>query len=338
MTTVLIVGHGLSGAVLSHTLLDQGLDVSCIDAQIDYSASLVGAGLINPFIGPKLNLPEDLDTCLAANEVFFRKWGKKSGLNIYKSEYLTRIFKNEKQALKWPLLEQQNSSSRFAISFISNDELKNLGITASFGAGRTKTYRLNIQQFLKLSKEELSSQGRFEQNSFTEIDGNQWDIVIFAEGYNVIKNFFFNWLPFEPAQGEVLEFTGPKFPASSNGTWFLPQSENNFKSGSTWEHQNINSGPTDKGRNAIYKNLDFMPIAQYKEIDHISGIRSGSIDRNPIVGQHPEIKKYFIFNGFGSRGSTTIKRTADFLTNFITRNIPLPAKIDLQRFKNRSPS
>lgn len=335
MTTVLIVGHGLSGAVLSHTLLEQGLDVSCIDCQMEHAASPVGAGLINPFIGPKLNLPEDFDACLDVNEVFFREWGKRSGRKIYNAEYLTRIFKNRKQASKWYLLEQKNSSSRFAISFISNDELIDMGITASFGAGRTKAYRLNIQQFLKLSKDELVSQGRFEQNLFTELDGNKWDMVIFAEGYNVINNSFFNWLPFAPAQGEVLEFTGPTFPASSNGTWFLPQSKHNFKSGSTWEHQNVKSGPTDKGRNTIYKNLDFMPIDKYKEINHISGIRSGSIDRNPIVGQHPEIKKYFIFNGFGSRGSTTIKMTANFLANFIIRNVPLPLKIDLKRFNIR---
>ena len=60
------------------------------------------------------------------------------------------------------------------IGYELSKQLINLGITASFGAGRTKTYRLNIQQFLKLSKEELTSQGRFEQNSFTETDGNQW--------------------------------------------------------------------------------------------------------------------------------------------------------------------
>ena len=57
MEPIFIVGRGLAGALLTHSLIDEGFKVYCTDAAIDHSASRVAAGLINPFIGPKLNIP-----------------------------------------------------------------------------------------------------------------------------------------------------------------------------------------------------------------------------------------------------------------------------------------
>ena len=53
MKPVLVVGHGLAGAILAQSLLMRGIRVHCVDAGIKHSASSVAAGLVNPFIGPK---------------------------------------------------------------------------------------------------------------------------------------------------------------------------------------------------------------------------------------------------------------------------------------------
>ncbi|NBQ03032.1 MAG: FAD-dependent oxidoreductase, partial [Opitutae bacterium] len=245
MKPVLVVGHGLAGAILAQSLLMRGIRVHCVDAGIKHSASSVAAGLINPFIGPKLNIPE--------------------------------------------------------------------------------------QRFLALSKERLISMNCWQSGNDIDINDKSVSAIIFAEGFNVIENPFFNWLPFAPAQGEILELHGPILPPVSNGTWLIPSADNNYLTGSTWKHSDLKSGPTLEGKKEIYRNLNFIPIEMFKEINHFSGIRSGTKDRNPILGKHPEHKNLFIFNGFGSRGSTTIMSNANRLINLLELEIELPEKVSLKR-------
>ena len=66
-------GHGLAGAILAHTLINRGIKVTCTEGQIKHSASRIAAGLINPFIGPKLNPPPTFGKCMESNFQFFSK-------------------------------------------------------------------------------------------------------------------------------------------------------------------------------------------------------------------------------------------------------------------------
>ncbi|NBU86500.1 MAG: FAD-dependent oxidoreductase [Verrucomicrobia bacterium] len=182
MKPVLVVGHGLAGAILAQSLLMRGIRVHCVDAGIKHSASSVAAGLINPFIGPKLNIPEQFNECMKANLAFFQNWEIEAGEKLFHSEHLLRVFTTEKQVSRWRELSESSD------------------------------------------------------------------------------------------------------------------------------------------------------YAMFKEINHFSGIRSGTKDRNPILGKHPEHKNLFIFNGFGSRGSTTIMFNANRLINFLEMEIELPEKVSLKRF------
>jgi glycine/D-amino acid oxidase-like deaminating enzyme len=329
MKPVLVVGHGLAGAILAQSLLMRGIMVHCVDAGIKHSASSVAAGLINPFIGPKLNIPEQFIECMKANLAFFQNWEIEAGEKLLHSERLLRVFTSEKQVSRWKELSE---SSAYALSFLDERELNKIGISGKWGAGKTQAYRLHIQRFLALSKERLISMNCWQSGNDIDIKDKSVSAIIFAEGFNVIENPFFNWLPFAPAQGEILELCGPVLPSVSNGTWLIPSADNNYLTGSTWKHADLKSGPTLEGKNEIYRNLNFVPIEIFKEINHFSGIRSGTKDRNPILGKHPEHKNLFIFNGFGSRGSTTIMSNANRLINLLALEIELPEKVSLKRF------
>lgn len=329
MEPIFIVGHGLAGALLAHSLIDEGFKVYCTDAAIDHSASRVAAGLINPFIGPKLNIPLDFRNCIEANIRFFKKWENLNGETLFKEETLLRVFTSEHQVIKW---KELSDSSEYAQSFVSEKNLNQMGIIGRWGAGETKSYRLDAGRFIQKSKQLLKSMDSWIEPQEADLSFISKQTAIFAEGYNVANNLFFNWLPFAPAQGEILELKGPHLPALSNGTWLLPHCGDKYLSGSTWKHTDLKSGPTSAGKSQIYRKLKFIPINEFQEVDHLSGIRSGTKDRNPIIGRHPTHHNLFIFNGFGSRGSTTIKLCADHLINFLARNIELPSKINLNRF------
>ena len=120
----------------------------------------------------------------------------------------------------------------------------------------------------------------------------------------------------------------------ANGTWHMPDGNKGLaRVGSTWRHEDLESGPSQRARDEIFKRLQFIPSLQNASINsHLSGVRSGTKDRNPIIGRHPKIKNYYLFNGFGSRGCSTIPLAAHEFANFITQGIPLPQHKNLSRF------
>jgi len=57
-----------------------------LDARMAHSASEVSVGLINPFIGPKFNIPEDFSLCMSQNFDFFNNIEKNIGENVYEDD------------------------------------------------------------------------------------------------------------------------------------------------------------------------------------------------------------------------------------------------------------
>ena len=325
---ILIVGHGLAGAILAHSLLERGQNVRVIDSCSPHSATQVSAGLINPFIGPKLNIPTDFDNCMDANLHFYQMIEKHAEKKFLQSIDLFRIFLAVAQKDRWNSL-----ASPYKKKTISPSQCSDSGLLATYGAGVTKAWKFDSQGFINFSQKSLSSQGRFQEANF---DPMRWTdhLVIFCEGYRVIKNQWFNMLPFAPAQGDVLSIESSKGLHASNGTWHMPDGNKGLaRVGSTWRHENLESGPSQRARDEIFKRLQFIPSLQNASINsHLSGVRSGTKDRNPIIGRHPKIKNYYLFNGFGSRGCSTIPLAAHEFANFITQGIPLPQHKNLSRF------
>ena len=122
--------------------------------------------------------------------------------------------------------------------------------------------------------------------------------------------------------------------AASNGTWAIPQSSTSFLAGSTWDHSGLEKGPTSEGKKKILNDLDFLNLNSVEVLSHLSGVRNGTLDRNPIIGPHPENQKIFIFNGFGSRGATTIPLYAMKLVELILGKSPLPEHLNPNRFES----
>ena len=112
LKSILIVGHGLAGAILAHTLINRGIKVTCTEGQIKHSASRIAAGLINPFIGPDPDHRLHLESAWKVISNFFRKWEEEFGEKLYKSESLIRIFTSQKQANKWIDLTKNETTSK----------------------------------------------------------------------------------------------------------------------------------------------------------------------------------------------------------------------------------
>lgn len=326
----MIVGHGLAGAILAQTFAKHGTTVHVAEADLPHHASPIAAGLVNPLIGPKLNPPFDIEKCLQAirklNDFFSRKFGE----SFYENLSLHRIFRNQEQANIW-----KSNPSKIS-NFYEKAEIidpKETTMKAPFGIGITKCLRLRIQSFLEFSKHSLIESDQWKQGSHT-YDDQGYDIIIFCEGFRSAQNPWFSYLPFAPVRGEILEIEKKLSFAASNGTWAIPQSSTSFLAGSTWDHSGLEKGPTAEGKKKILNDLDFLNLNSLELLSHGSGVRNGTRDRNPIIGPHPQNQKVIIFNGFGSRGATTIPLYALKLVEFILEKRPLPDHLNLNRFQS----
>jgi glycine oxidase len=334
MTDFIIVGHGLAGSVMAHYLIARGQKVTVIDAGLAHSASSVSVGLVNPLIGPKLNPPFMITECLIENELFFRQCERAWGSNFYRSIPLHRLFISEKQKDTWNEMEKKSDFIQFQDGQWSTAHYEEMGIQAPLGAGITKNaWQLDVPSFLQASKDYLIANKAWKNSAFQEENKQDSPKIIFCEGFRVLENPWFKYLPFAPARGEVLTVQSEIDLALSNGSWHLPGFEDYAYLGSTWDHQNLVSGPTEKGKKEILRKCDFVDFSKKDFPQHLSGVRSGTKDRHPIIGVHPNHKNLFLFNGFGSRGTSTIPHYAKKMTDFLLDDRTLPSEANLNRFE-----
>jgi len=333
MIDFLIVGHGLAGATLAHLLLERGQRIMVLDKKLPHCASQVAAGLVNPLIGPKFNIPKHMEDCLKQSMDFFGSIGEESGQTIYRELVLHRIFGSEKQRDLWVGKTKMPAFGQFAQSIKTSKDCEKLGFEAPLGAGVQLANRLDFPLFLKLSEDKLRESGCWLDGAFEETDWTEARKIVFCEGYRVLENPWFGYLPFAPAQGEILLIKDGPSVAASNGTWVLPENQNKCLAGATWKHEDIESGPTESGKNKILKDLPLRLNGEPEIIEHRSGIRPSTRDRAPILGIHRENERMLLFNGFGSRGASTVPFYAKHMLNLMIDGVSLPEEADLKRFK-----
>jgi glycine oxidase len=332
---ILIVGHGLSGAILAQTFLQKKQLVDVCETDLPFHASKIAAGLVNPFIGPKLNTPLAIEECFAEIKKFGDYFEKIGGDRFYHSLPMYRVFKTSKQAEFW--VDRSKKTPHFCNrpGIINTQDASLLGIRAPYGMGVTKCLRLHIQSFIGYSRHRLMESGHWIKGP-VDYEHCNYQKIIFCEGFRVLDNPWFSFIPVAPVRGEIIGIDSYLATSASNGTWAMPVSREHFMAGSTWDHEVLETGPSQKAKEEILRSLDFIKIDPSKITKQFSGVRTGTIDRNPILGSHPQNKKLFVFNGFGSRGATTIPLYAKQMVEYILNGIPLPLSVDIARFKECS--
>ena len=332
MIDFLIVGHGLAGSVLAHLLVQSGKRVVVLEAALPHSASKVAAGLVNPLIGPKFNVPLHMEECLRANERFFRPFEQELGRSLQRELSLHRILTSSEQRELWLKKSKRPDLLPYGPKTRPPEDYQSLGLDAPFGGGIHLARQLDVSGFLRHSEEKLRQDDCWLDGAFAEEEWTHAEKIVFCEGFRVTGNPWFGDLPFAPAQGEILCLHAALPVAASNGKWIVPDDPKGSLAGSTWKHESLESGPTNEGKDEILQGLDFVPAGLLEVTDHLSGVRSGTRDRDPIIGRHWENHRMHLFNGFGSRGATTLAFYARRMRDFLLDNRPLPLEGDLGRF------
>ena len=162
--------------------------------------------------------------------------------------------------------------------------------------------------------------------------------IIFCEGYAVMKNPFFNYLPMQGCKGELLTFFAPDLHIKEivkSAGFIFSDGENTYKIGATYNYKDTTDSITEQGREELIDKLRSLISCDFTIINHQAAVRPTVLDRRPLVGEHPEKQNVFILNGLGTRGALLAPYTATALFDFIEKDKPLEKEMNISRFQKR---
>lgn len=347
MYDYLIIGQGIAGTVLSHTLLKNGKKVIVVNKNEENSSSKVAAGVYNPVTGMRMVKTWLADDLFDLVPKFYGEFEKLLNTNFLVERLIYKPFIN---------VEQQNdliakSSDPHFKKFLSitNDQIdlfyqpllqNNLGACHLHQAGNVKIPLMldAYQEYLK--KEKLYIEDSFQHNdlilkeNYVEWKNIKSTKIIFCDGYRATQNPYFDWLSFSLTKGEILLVKIPNFPEEhmvNKGFFILPKGNHEFFVGSSYNHK-VDLEPTKQARKMLTEKLDNLLKVDYEILEQRVGIRPTVTDRRPFLGLHPKFKQVGIFNGLGTKGVTLAPYFAQHLYDHLEYGKELNKEVNILRY------
>jgi glycine oxidase len=205
---------------------------------------------------------------------------------------------------------------------------------------------LDIPVFLNASKAFWKAKSAFIEKRFDEnaVEFNEdyirWDgleaqKLIYCSGIAAAKSKYFEWLPFHPLKGEVLELD-TQLPDDeiifNRGVFLFKDANYKIKCGSTYEWRKVNLEPTAEARNELLEKLLHIFKSEVIVKNHWAGIRPSTFDRRPFIGMHPEKKLLGIFNGLGTKGVSLAPWFAVKCCDYLVRGSSLDETVSISRY------
>lgn len=341
----LIVGQGLVGTVLAHTLESNDLSFMIVDGDYPETSSKVAAGLMSAVTGKRIVKTWKADELFPFALSFYKKLEQQLGTQFL---FEKRIYK------PFQTIEEEND-------FISKSADENFNRYLDFKID-TSTYDAVIKKqrggvdvlqggnvwtkaFLQASRNHFLKNNRLRSEEFfydslshTKEGVSYKDIkakkVVFCEGPFALNNPYFAWLPFAVTKGEQLRITSDTIPEDkiiSKGGYILPIGNKQFILGASYE-RTFENKVTEKGREMITKKMGEVLNAAYQIVGQRSAIRPTVKDRRPFIGQHPDYENVFIFNGMGTKGVTLSPYFASHFVDFLEKGSELNKEVNIKRY------
>jgi glycine/D-amino acid oxidase-like deaminating enzyme len=342
----LIVGQGIAGTTLALTFWRNRVPFVVIDRGFEKSASLVAAGLYNPFTGPEMKLTWNAEPLFATLSSFY-PWAEELleakfffPKTIYRP-FLSVWEQNEilAKATENPAFVGAEPASSELIETVNNP-YGGLS-TSQSGFVRTPVYLDAARQFFKksdclLQEEFLQDEVEFNSSGIT-YRGKNYQGLIYANGVAAQEGPF-AFVPFRPNKGEVLNIVWNKHPSfiPNRKVYLVPLPEaNTYKVGATYSNNFEHTLPTEQGKAELTEYLNNLIVGNWEVTNHLAGVRPAIADRKPVIGIHPEQPFTYIFGGLGAKGISLAPWCAiKLLDNLVNNEIP-PTEIHVSRFKKR---
>ncbi|ARS36558.1 NAD(P)/FAD-dependent oxidoreductase [Pontibacter actiniarum] len=312
----IVVGHGIAGAILSYTLRKRGQRVLVVDEPRPSAASRVAAGLLNPVAGKRFAKSWLADEFIPAADAFYDELEERFGQELFVHKPIYKIFSSVEEQNTW-MAKSAGTNWNDYILATHTQSTGQPGIEDPHGGimiGRGGY--LQVAEMLDLLAEELLAQQlmlpeRFEMEQLqltrngVRYKGEEAKHLVFCEGFQVVNNPYFRWLPIQPTKGEVLEVQTENFTPEciyNKAVYVVPVGGGRFKIGATYNWRQPDEEPSPAGQEELSERFSQITSQPFHVIHHWAGIRPAVRDRRPLAGTHPQYPQLSVFNGMGSKG------------------------------------
>ncbi len=342
----IIVGQGLSGSLLAYELIKRGKKICVIQKKGLVQSSEVAPGMYNPLVLKRYTLAWKAPQLISALESYYIEIESYLKAEFVKSLQLFRLFNNEKEARLW-----SEKSDQLALEPFMNPDIykqNNIAISKQFGMGMVNsTGRVVLTEFIRSMNAYLNNENciREEEFMYDVLNISDTDIIykditakhiIFAEGYHLKKNPWFNYLPLKGTKGELITIKAVDLKLThpiKSSVLIMPLGDDFYRVGASFNWDDKNCIPTDEGKKWLITKLEQIINCNFEVIEHDAGIRPTVIDRRPLLGTHEIHKNVHVFNGMGTRGVMLAPTGVKMLIDSIEKETPLDLEWDIKRFK-----
>jgi glycine/D-amino acid oxidase-like deaminating enzyme len=337
----ILVGQGIAGSILGYFLQKAGQKVCIISDSTLPSSSQVAAGIYNPVTGKRLSKTWMLDEISEFLEHFYRNLEGELSAKFLHEKPIYRPFRS--------IAEQNDFTARTAEynmgDYIQTKTkgLQNPYLHEPFGGLVTShSGWLDIPDFLKNISKTLTIRDEvfeveqlcLEENSvkYQDIEAEK---IIFCQGFLGTKNPYFNWLPFLPVKGEILNISlaNTHFDEILNqGIFLMPLPDGSYKLGATYNWESLDNQTTKEAKDELIDKFKGVISDEFTYNFQQAGVRPATKDRRPFLGLHPVQKQVGIFNGLGTKGVSLAPYWAKHFTEHLIHQKELHSEVNINRF------
>jgi glycine/D-amino acid oxidase-like deaminating enzyme len=343
----IIVGQGIAGTVLAYTFIKKGKSIMVIDDNTISACSRVAAGNFNPIVFKRLVKSWMADELIPFADTFYRDCEQFLKQEFYWKKEIVKIFAEETEKEFWQTKANDPNLSRYLNQSIETDFFQDI-IHNPVGATFVKdAANLFVSKYLADFRTYFSENNLLmdEKFDFNQLTVNPQNIkykqvtatkIIFCEGYKVMDNPYFKWIPLKPAKGEVITVRIKNLPTDkiiNKGVYMLPIGDDLFIVGTTYDWVNLNDEPTEKARTEIADKLSKVLKVPFEIVDQQAGVRPSVNDRRPLLGLHPEHQTIGIFNGMGTKGVMLSPYFAEHFLNALESKNNIDNEVNISRFQ-----
>ncbi|WP_396633291.1 NAD(P)/FAD-dependent oxidoreductase [Maribacter sp. R86514] len=344
MVDFIVVGLGLAGTAFCENLRKNDKTFIVFNDRSQTSSRVAG-GLYNPVILKRFTLSWRADEQLPVATKFYTELEQFLKVSFDEKLNVLRKFASIEEQNLWFEAADKEKLKAYLDTKLVNNENALLKIPFQFGKV-LETGRLNTKFLFDSYESWLRKENRLLTGTFNydELDIEQ-DVVIykdikaknvvFTEGYGMMQNPFFNYLPMQGSKGEYIVIRAKGLNESNiikSSIFLIPLGNDLYKVGATYHRKDKDNVVTKEAKNELITKLETLLDCPYEIVDHMAGMRPTVKDRRPLVGQHPKYNNLWLLNGFGSHGITIAPWAATSLYDRIEKELPLSKEMDIARF------
>lgn len=345
MLDYIIVGSGLAGIAFAETALNMDKKILVV-SDASQNSSIIAGGLYNPVILKRFSEVWQASEQLELLSEFYTELEKKLSLKLdYRMPLLRKFYSIEEQN-NWFTASDKPNLSKFLSTHLITKKWNAIPSHFNFGevlhSGYVDTgllvdsyrhYLISKECFLE---ETFNYSDVIINDNFVTYRNLKAKQVIFAEGFGMLLNPFFNKLPLDGTKGELLLIKASKLNLDvivKSSVFILPIGNDLYKVGATYNWEDKTNIPTEAAKKELIDNLKELITCDFEIIEHYAGVRPTVKDRRPMLGAHPIYKNLFVLNGLGTRGVMLAPAMAKMLFNHIEKQEELNPYVDIKRFK-----